>query len=304
MHIITNTELDKKGLDEIESIFGARPTVETTTKKLRVKHNPYFNSIWGDFDWIRSLFDDKNYTVRCFVTTTAEFKRLGIKGHIGMYDMSDGDKVIDFYIGLPSRLDKRAKAGGFKTNLAWLFCHEWCHGKEQFRGGPDRTHTMQDQNRIKELVAEHLSVKKNESQLVILLQKLVELMIKLRITEEKSILSELNPKAREKAEALIKVMAGHGYFIDITSGFRGEKEQNDLYAQGRTKPGKIVTNAKWGQSAHNFRSAFDVAFMVNGKPSWDDSHPWDLLGKEGVKLGLEWGGNWKTFTDRPHFELA
>lgn len=305
MHIITNTKLDPKGLDEITTLLGTRPTVEETDKTLKTKKNPYFNTIWGDFDWIRSLFTYK-YDVRCFVTTFKQIEELGITGHMGMYDLVDNDGVLDFYFGLPRKLDKRAEANGFKTNLAWLFCHEWCHGKEQFSGSPDRTDPMDKQGRLKELIAEHVAPKKKDT-LVEMLKRLLTLLIGLRVAQEDEILSGLTPETKEKAIALIEAMARQGHFIDITSGYRNKEQQDALYAQGRTTPGPIVTNAKWGQSSHNFRTAFDVAFLVNEQPSWAEHHPWNLLGAEGRKLGLEWGGSeaWKKagFLDRPHFEM-
>lgn len=89
----------------------------------------------------------------------------------------------------------------------------------------------------------------------------------------------------------------------MTDGFRSFKEQDELYARGRTKPGKIVTNAKGGQSKHNHGLAFDIAFKNKyGAVIWDVG----LLtkaGKIGKKLGLTWGGDWKSFRDYPHFEL-
>lgn len=42
-------------------------------------------------------------------------------------------------------------------------------------------------------------------------------------------------------------------------------EQNELYAQGRTKPGKVVTFAKGGQSMHNYGLAIDIVLIIDGK---------------------------------------
>ena len=63
-------------------------------------------------------------------------------------------------------------------------------------------------------------------------------------------------------------------------------------AQGRTKPGKIVTNAKGGQSFHNWRCAFDFVPVVNGKARWDDKAAYAKCGERGESLGLEWAGRW------------
>jgi peptidoglycan L-alanyl-D-glutamate endopeptidase CwlK len=94
------------------------------------------------------------------------------------------------------------------------------------------------------------------------------------------------------------------------------KEQDGLYALGRTKPGKIVTNAKGGQSYHNYGLAFDIVLLVdrdkNGtfeSASWETNVDFDGDGKSdwrevvaiAKQYGWEWGGDWK-FTDMPHFQ--
>lgn len=94
-------------------------------------------------------------------------------------------------------------------------------------------------------------------------------------------------------------------------------EQDALYAQGRTKPGKIVTNAKAGQSIHNYGLAVDFALLVdkdgNGTydtVSWDMNQDLDADNKKDwmevvaifKKYGWEWGGDWKSFKDYPHFQ--
>lgn len=92
-----------------------------------------------------------------------------------------------------------------------------------------------------------------------------------------------------------------GYRLRVTHGHRSLEEQAKLYAQGRTAPGKVVTNAKPGSSAHNYAAAIDVVFLdAKGQPDWNG--PWAAIGAIGQKLGLVWGGSFKTFVDRPHFE--
>ncbi len=90
--------------------------------------------------------------------------------------------------------------------------------------------------------------------------------------------------------------------VKITSGYRTFSEQNELYEQGRSKPGKIVSNARGGYSNHNFALAFDVTlFDEEGKPIWE-SALYKQIGRIGRGLGLIWGGDWNT-PDEPHFEL-
>ena len=153
-YILTNVDIPQEGIDEVESLLGWDLTVEKTTATVRPKWNPFHRAIWGDFDYHRSLFPNDSY-VRCFVTSLAELRRVNITSHIGMYDAVHRDRVHDFYFGLPVRLDRRAKANGFKTNFAWLFIHELLHGKEKNANQPDRVHTMEAQGRLKELLELH-----------------------------------------------------------------------------------------------------------------------------------------------------
>ena len=153
-YILTNVDIPQQGIDEVRELLGWKLTVKKTTAQVRPKWNPFHRSIWGDFDYHRSLFPEDSY-VRCFVTSLAELRRVNITGHIGMYDVVDRDRVHDFYFGLPDRLDRRAKANGFKTNFAWLFIHELLHGKEKNANQPDRVHTMEAQGRLKELLEQY-----------------------------------------------------------------------------------------------------------------------------------------------------
>ena len=108
-------------------------------------------------------------------------------------------------------------------------------------------------------------------------------------------------------KAVMKLV-GHPVFL--TEGIRFDKRQADLYAQGRTTPGRIVTWAKPGQSSHQPKSdgyawALDLAFR--GKDTWADADPWlwDLVGLLARALGLSWGGNWRgKKKDRPHLYIA
>jgi len=110
---------------------------------------------------------------------------------------------------------------------------------------------------------------------------------------------ELQPLACRLIEEALE----RGISIKVISGLRSYEEQNELYAQGRTKPGKIVTQAKGGQSWHNFGTAFDIGvFSADGKTYYGESKHYKTCGEIGESLGLEWGGRWK-FVDEPHFQL-
>lgn len=116
------------------------------------------------------------------------------------------------------------------------------------------------------------------------------------------VIATLLPEVQPYARALVTKAAQHGITIKVISGLRTYEEQNDLYAQGRTKPGRIVTKARGGFSNHNFGIAFDIG-VFEGTKYLDESPKYKAVGVLGMDLGLEWGGNWKTIVDEPHFQL-
>lgn len=125
-------------------------------------------------------------------------------------------------------------------------------------------------------------------------------------------ISLLHPKLRDEAflilEEINKNLTG-GAICRFLSTLRTFAEQDKLYQQGRTTPGKIVTNARAGTSYHNYGLAIDIVLIKDGKALWDIKTDFDGDGKadwiEVVQVfknhGWEWGGNWK-FTDYPHFQ--
>lgn len=133
-------------------------------------------------------------------------------------------------------------------------------------------------------------------------------------TPTKQRITKLHPSIREEITQIIAqcdtALTGKAK-IRITQGLRTNAEQDHIYAQGRTTPGKKITNAKGGQSIHNYGFAVDICLIINKKTaSWDTKKDWDndqiADWYECVKIfalhGWEWGGNWKTFKDMPHFE--
>ena len=124
-------------------------------------------------------------------------------------------------------------------------------------------------------------------------------------------LEGVHPKLVEKVERMLKGMEAWGHPMLIVEGVRTAKRQAELYAQGRTKPGKIVTQLDGVTKKSNhqvkedgFGYAVDLCFVVDGQPSWDDAHPWKVMGAMAQHLGLIWGGAWVRFVDRPHVELV
>lgn len=123
-------------------------------------------------------------------------------------------------------------------------------------------------------------------------------------------LARLHPVLAIRAHSMLELCAHAGLALLVTQGVRTWEEQDALYAKGRTVApvGKahIVTNAKGGQSYHNFGLALDVVVLDSvGKADWDTHHPgWTAAAAIGKSVGLEWGGDWKTFKDFPHFQYT
>jgi peptidoglycan L-alanyl-D-glutamate endopeptidase CwlK len=120
---------------------------------------------------------------------------------------------------------------------------------------------------------------------------------------EKNI-ATLNSKIQPLARELIEQATAQGIHVKVICGNRTYEEQDDLYAQGRSKDGNIVTKARGGQSMHNFGTAFDIGiFSKDGKEYLGESPDYAKCGKIGKELGLVWGGDWE-FEDQPHFQLT
>ena len=124
----------------------------------------------------------------------------------------------------------------------------------------------------------------------------------------------LHPVLRNEARILFEEanrrLTGRAKML-IVSTLRTFEEQDELYAIGRTKAGRKVTNAKGGQSIHNYGLAIDFALLIDGKTaSWEDLKDFDGDRKADwlevvevfEKAGWEWGGRWKSFTDKPHLQ--
>jgi peptidoglycan L-alanyl-D-glutamate endopeptidase CwlK len=141
-------------------------------------------------------------------------------------------------------------------------------------------------------------------------------------------LNDLHPTVKALAEDFLYECKQQGLEVQIICTLRDEECQNYLYAKGRTvvgpnpttkRPmGNKVTNARGGESYHNYGLAFDVLAKRNGKAVWgtkgdgidqdptddmtDDLELWQRIGAAGKKVGLEWAGDWVSFKEFPHFQ--
>ncbi len=128
-------------------------------------------------------------------------------------------------------------------------------------------------------------------------------------------INDCAPELQDLARLFAVRMAEQGIPFMFTCTRRTQQEQDDLWAQGRTKPGKVVTWTR--KSKHIDGNAFDIAILKNGKPTWDLKTSVDgdsvadyiEAGEIGESVGLKWGGRFKdrfgdSCPDFPHFEIA
>lgn len=117
-------------------------------------------------------------------------------------------------------------------------------------------------------------------------------------------IKDLLPVVSAKAAAFVAGCRLAGIDVLITSTLRDSEAQSALYAQGRTTPGKIVTNARAGQSWHNHACAFDFVPIVHGKAMWNDLLTFQRCGRIAESVGLEWAGRWKSFKELAHCQYT
>ncbi|PWW37841.1 MULTISPECIES: M15 family metallopeptidase [Paenibacillus] len=122
----------------------------------------------------------------------------------------------------------------------------------------------------------------------------------------------LHPVVAESEKLLVRKAARRGIEVVITHDFRSMEEQDALYNQGRSVAGNIVTNAKGGESYHNYGLAIDFALRTpEGDVVWDMERDDNGNGKAdwlevvdlAKELGFTWGGDWANFPDYPHLQM-
>ena len=113
-------------------------------------------------------------------------------------------------------------------------------------------------------------------------------------------LKYLREDVRLKVEKFLAECQNQGLKVLITQTKRDDEYQAYLYAQGRTRPGSIVTNSK-STTFHGAGLAFDICQNIKGQEYSDEGFFLNcaIIAKH---MGFSWGGDWKTFTDKPHFQ--
>ncbi|MFD1038304.1 M15 family metallopeptidase [Virgibacillus byunsanensis] len=130
--------------------------------------------------------------------------------------------------------------------------------------------------------------------------------------EDAPIPIELHPLVEEKKDILLEQASNLDIEVVIIEKTRSIRRQNELYAQGRSKQGDIVTYARGGESYHNYGLAIDYTLQdENGEMIWDTQYDgngngesdWFEVAELAKNLGFEWGGDWNNFKDYPHLQM-
>lgn len=110
----------------------------------------------------------------------------------------------------------------------------------------------------------------------------------------------LRQDVEANARVFLRLCEEEGLPVLITQTVRDDEYQAYLYAQGRTRPGSIVTNSK-RTTFHGAGLAFDIAKNVKGG-EYSDNAFFLRCGEIGKRVGFSWGGDWSDFPDLPHFQ--
>lgn len=118
--------------------------------------------------------------------------------------------------------------------------------------------------------------------------------------------SKLHPWMDYKLTCLLRECGKKGIYLIVTEGFRTKEQQDALYAKGRTKPGKIVTNAKGSNYSSQHMWGIAVDFAINDSKKLYDTNLMRKVAKiaKSKAVGLAWGGDWKSLVDTPHLYIS
>jgi peptidoglycan L-alanyl-D-glutamate endopeptidase CwlK len=107
-------------------------------------------------------------------------------------------------------------------------------------------------------------------------------------------IEQLHPSMQALAVEFMALCYFRGLHVLIYETYRSPERQMELYKKGYSKLKK--------GGMHEYRVAFDAVFK--GNEPWGEKHPWEKLGQVGKDIGLYWGGDWRSFQDRPHFQIV
>ena len=265
--------------------------------------DPIYKTRTIDWTWFRKQFAPDN-DVNALVLEKGDLSEIGIKDHWGFYSLDEDMKHHFYLTNLGSYLSPRAKNNGFKHSFTWMFCHEYLHGAvwgntRNRNLSASIVHKWQKEGILKSKIEEDVELYNTKISTINILEKIVGLFKQII---SKTVITSTLPLVERKTQEVLEEMNSLGHPMRIVQGFRSIDEQNKLYAQGRTMKGLKVTNAKGGNSFHNYGVAVDLTFQKEGYNA--SNALWKKFGTVAKKHGFEWGGDWKNFIDKPHLEMT
>lgn len=249
----------------------------------------------------KTLAVGKEYDGACLLVSLSDRKKYGLKPTLRGHYLRDEDGYVEFWVA-SDRLTKRKGKPQFEET----FKHELCHGLYHWLGVPRTT----DETR-------HLPGHDNTHYFHDAEGSLDGAFAEIRaawpkpkpVPKEDANLAGLVPAAKRAALKLRRYAREGGIPIRYTAGRRTSADQAFEYAKGRTAPGKIATNAKPGQSDHEYGVAVDFCFEGKTQAECyprDDDPKWRNLWAIASVCGFDdWGGLWKpNGWDKPHLAVT
>jgi len=298
-----------------DSLYFMHPKVKIDRKNIKkdVQIGSHINHI--DQLWFRGIYSKYNkYDAVGMVITKKDWIKAGGRKDLGGFYIINADTQHQFYIICDENSTTKRRGKRLKEFEEYIEHEIAGHGMQfglgfydvnntdKYIKGKDNTHFFfyndTKENYYKDLKKdwENLSAKLGSK-----IQKIKDMIVQLGKNNTKSTVKASQPLVERQLERLILTSKlVYNYDLRATSFYRTNASQDQLYAQGRTTVGRIITNAKGGQSLHNYGVAFDLVdrkkgYDIEWKKIW---HMWNYI-TEGQGT---WGGSWTNFMDKPHFE--
>lgn len=258
-----------------------------------------------DRNWFEETFSNqakaKGYTHAIFSFSMAEGRRWGLESGVRALNFNDGDFFGESWVRSDEKSIVRFKDGSRRDRYEKSVPHEIGHELKNQELTTLEIHDFDYLDTINNIEQFYIQLSMTkEAQIKSLYARVADL------TKKMLGMNGLLPLVQRKANAILMEMELLGHPMRITEGYRSIERQNQLYAQGRTTPGLIVTNAKGGESLHNYKVAADFVFRKEGYSVPDTV--WQTFGHVAEKHGFEWGGSksWikAGLNDRPHAQMT
>lgn len=247
---------------------------------------------------ISILAKARGYNAAVFQFSKRDGQRWGIKSGLRGSNLRDGDFFGESWVCCDEDTVRRFKDGSKRNEYVKTVPHEIAHELQRQGVTQLNVHEYDYTDTINNIEGFYIDMYKKHTPVSKLKDTLDALMRKMFTLQPQRVL----PSVDRKVQELLQVMQQMGLPMKVVEGYRSIERQDALYAQGRTAPGSIVTNAKGGQSFHNYGVAVDCVFTVKGWNAPDSD--WKKYGKAAEALGFEWGGSWENFVDRPHIQFT